>query len=128
MNFEKLKFGEALAILQGIQKEGITISDKSFSPHVQTYLTDLQHRISSNSKEFPTTRTHEATDCSLPADKITEELFIYFFANNHHTKFCDSFYKAITSSFKTFENFCSIYTDYLNTQTKIEQQLNGEIL
>jgi hypothetical protein len=121
MYFDKLNFGEALAILEGVQEKRITLSDDCFSSTVQTLLNDLQIRTSSVTKTFSSETLHELNKPSVSSkEALLEDCFIYLFIKNKDSAYCDSFYKAITSSFIIFEKFCSIYKDYLNTQSQLE--------
>jgi len=120
MYFEQPNFGEALAILEGIQANRIKISDNHFSQTVQIFLNDLQVRVSSVTKTFSSTSLQELNkQSSASKEALLEDCFIYLFIKNQDSSYCDSFYKAVTSSFNIFEKFCSIYKDYLNAQSQL---------
>ncbi len=120
MYFNELNFGEALAILEGIQTNKITLSDNHFPQNVQTFLNELQIRVSSVTKTFSSTTLQDLNKHSTSSNEILlEDCFIYLFLKNKDNSYCESFYKAISSSFNIFEKFCSIYKDYLNTRSQL---------
>ena len=121
LRFNDLNFGEALAVLEGIHSNRITISDDHFSKSVQDMLNKLQIRTQSVTETFsPNDLQNLSGNNSRPMDEILEDCFLCLFISNKDKTYCDSFYKAITASFKVFEKFCLIYKDYLNTKSKLQ--------
>ncbi|KAA3614177.1 MAG: hypothetical protein D8M58_18460 [Calditrichaeota bacterium] len=120
MYFNEVNLGEALAILDGIQAKRINVSDDHFSQSVQAHLNKLQIRASSVTKTFSSETLYEINSLDSSKETQLEDCFIYLFITSKDTLYCESFYKAVSSSFTIFEKFCTVYKDFLNTQAQLE--------
>ena len=117
--FDKLRFGEAMAIMVLKNDNGVLIDNDFLSDTARKQLNDLKERISRIINKKDRQLLLDFRNSNSGSREIIENYFIYSVHSSEKKDICSSLFKAALFTLPVFEEFCTILKDYIDTQKKL---------